>query len=443
MALLGVCSLLALCSADAYEEGVKALSAGQLGRAERALQRAVEKSPQRAEAWWELGWVYWRKRDMERARKAWLQVQRRDPSYPDLGHYLGIVEQRLHLSELQLETNAHVALEPSGSRIRIAAAGDTMMGTDLRQGERGLAPGDGQTLFDGVKEVFRAADIAFLNLEGVLADDLPQTKCRPGSVSCYAFRTPVRYTAALVEAGIDVVSNANNHALDLGPRGMDSTLAALDAAGVRHASRYGDMALIEKRGLKVAFLAAHSGSCCLNVNDPQEVCKAVQAANRLADLVVLSFHGGAEGSRHRHVPGRVERAYGERRGDVKRLARAAVDAGADLVLGHGPHVLRAMEVYRGRLIAYSLGNFMGFRQFGLRGGYGGRSVILEAELAGNGVLVSARLHPVALSGESVPAVDPRGDGLQQVRELSRADFPRTGVRVEPDGTLRWAPGESP
>ena len=125
------------------------------------------------------------------------------------------------------------------------------------------------------------------------------------------------------------------------------------------------------------------------------------------------------------------------RGDVKALARAAVDAGADLVIGHGPHVLRAMEVYRGRLIAYSLGNFVGYRQFGTRGGHGGTSVVLQTELADNGVLISARLHPMMLDSEGIPRPDPDGSALPSIQELSDADFPGSGVRVASDGTLSW------
>jgi hypothetical protein len=154
-------------------------------------------------------------------------------------------------------------------------------------------------------------------------------------------------------------------------------------------------------------------------------------------VVIVAFHGGAEGPTARHVPAAVETAYGEPRGDVRALARAAVDAGADLVVGHGPHVLRAVEVYRGRLVAYSLGNFVGYKQFGLSGGYGGTSAILEVDLAGNGALVGARIHPMALDSTGRPRLDPTGAALLQVRELTLADFPATGVKIAEDGAISW------
>jgi hypothetical protein len=364
-------------------------------------------------------------------------VEALDPDREDLAHWLGSARARV---ALQTSTPPGVIpLEASGPTVRFAAAGDTMMGSDLRKGPAGLPEGLGQSLFAGVAEVFVAADVAFLNLEGPLADGLPSKKCGPSSTSCYAFRTPTRYTAALQSAGIDLVSLANNHAFDLGAAGQQSTMTALDEAGIGHAGRYGDTGLVVVGNTRVALVAAHSGGCCLNVNELEEVKAAVALADAGADLVVLSFHGGAEGSAARHVPGKTEVAWGERRGDVKALARAAIDAGADLVLGHGPHVLRAMEVYRGRLVAYSLGNFTGYRQFGRGGGYGGTTVILQAELAANGVLTGARLVPVVLDDDSVPRLDPAGKGLEHVRELSAADFPETGVRVSGDGTLTWGP----
>ena len=427
---------LGLALAGPYEDGVNALKAGQVEAARSSLEQAVAAEPERVEAWWELGWAHWAAGDMAQAASAWTRVKALDPSWPELEQYLEAAQTRARLSagpegQVQLPTT------PSEGRVVFAAAGDTMMGTDLRKGARGLAEGSGEELFLGVDAIFQAADVAFLNHEGTLSDDLPQTKCGPNSTACYAFRTPLRYTAALQGAGIDVVSLANNHAMDLGVPGMDSSIAALDAAGIAHAGRYGDIAWLEHEGATIAVLAAHSGSCCLNVNRIDEVTAAIREADQKADIVVLSFHGGAEGAKHRHVPGQVEIAWGERRGDVKALAHAAIDAGADLVLGHGPHVLRGMEVYNERLIAYSMGNFCGYNQFGTQGGYGGTSVIVQAELAHNGVLVSAKLHPVALDSMGRPRPDPEGAAWTQIGELSAADFPETGVKVGQDGSLSW------
>lgn len=427
-----------IAAAGPYDDGVAALRAGRLTDALSLLQQAVDQEPSHVEAWWELGWARWNGSDLSGAERAWTEVQRLDPDHQDLTFWLSAAKARAAYKAFK-DPIPEVETAPGSGKLRITGAGDTMMGSDLARGEAGLAPGGGDVLFEGVKAVFQSADVAFLNLEGPLADGLPSSKCGPGSTSCYAFRTPTRYAGALQRAGIDLASLANNHAWDVGSGGQESSMKALDGVGIAHAGRYGDTALIERGGLKVALVAAHSGSCCLNVNNLDEVRAAVAIADKEADIVIFSYHGGAEGAEHRHVPKKTEVAWGEKRGDVNALAHAAIDAGADLVLGHGPHVLRAMEVYKGRLIAYSLGNFMGYKQFGTGGGYGGNTVIVDATLAGNGVLLSAKLHPVVLSGESIPSVDPKGAGLAHVRELSAADFPETGVRVADDGTLSWGP----
>jgi len=415
---------------------VDALLESRFDDARRLLIAATKINPNSSNSHWELGWACWRLEDLACTVRAWERVQQIDPRREELAHWLASARARQATAGAQL-SDLVVDELAQGASLRIVAAGDTMMGSELRKGPAGLAPGHGEDLFTGCQDIFRAADLAFLNLEGPLADDLPSTKCRPDSTACYAFRTPSRYVAALSGLGVDVVSLANNHAMDLGTAGQEATMATLDAAGIAHAGRFGDVARLEANGISISLLAAATSSCCLNVNDIDEVAQAIALEASRSDLVILSFHGGAEGGKARHVPGKPEVAWGEQRGDVKALARAAVDAGADLVLGHGPHVLRAMEVYRGRLVAYSLGNFCGYKQFGTRGGSGGTTVILEVELAANGVLRAAKLHPVALDSSGRPRPDASGLGLRHVRELSEADFSQTGVRVGEDGVLGW------
>ena len=418
----------------AYEDGVARLVAGDGVGARTLLEQAVAETPEHANAWWELGWAHWVVADYAAAHGAWERSATLDPARTEASWWIGAAGARAALQAVALpEPPPDQDVGPAV--ISIAAAGDTMLGSDLRN--KPLAPDDGRGLLAAVAAPFQGADIAFLNLEGTLADGVPSTKCGASSTNCYAFRTPTRFTAALQAVGIDVVSHANNHAMDLGPDGMLATAAALDEAGIAHAGRYGDTARLTRHGLTVAVVAAHSGACCANVNDISEIQRLVAVADEDADIVVLSFHGGAEGSGARHVPRRVEVAWGEQRGDVYAMAHAAVDAGADLVLGHGPHVLRGVERYRGRIIAYSLGNFLGYRQFGTGGGHGGTSVILEVALDANGQAVSGRLHPVALDGLGVPHPDPKGAGWTSIRELNEADFPESGVQVGVDGVLAW------
>lgn len=436
--MLWIYSILVSAQADCdFEKGIELLKAGDALKSSEVLSDCTKEDPKNVLAWWELGWSYWAQDDFTGAIASWKNIRQLDADWPDLEKWLKKAEQRASYSKDIYKVDT-IDLEANGPTFSLVAAGDTMMGTSVRKGAAGLASGNGEELFVGVESYFKHADISFLNLEGPLADDhIPVTKCGPNSTACYAFRTPTRYVEAISNMGLDVASLANNHALDAGTRGMDSTMAALDSKGIAHAGKYGDTAILERNGIKVGFVSAHSGGCCLNVNRLSEVTQAIHKLDAEVDVVVLSFHGGAEGSAHRHVPGKTEMAWGERRGDVKALAHAAIDAGADLVLGHGPHVLRAMEVYKERLVVYSMGNFMGYKQFGTRGGYGGTSMIVEVDLAKNGVLTAAKIHPMLLDRTSRPFLDPNKEAFKQVQELSDADFPNTGVTISEDGKVTW------
>lgn len=433
--------ILALLTATAlagnYQEGVTALKERRLDEAVTLLQRAANTHADPTPALWELGWAHWARGEYGEAEATWKRVKALSPDHPEVDRWLAAASKRAILERAPPPPETIETTATGSRRIRFAAAGDTMMGSDIDKGPAGLPEDDGAELFTGLAPLFEAAGIAFLNLEGTLADGLPGTKCGPDSSNCYAFRTPTRIAPRLKELGIDVVSLANNHAMDLGPSGQQATMDALDAQGIAHAGRFGDVAMLEHDGLRIAVVAAATSSCCLDVNQVDDVVRAITLADVEADLVVLSFHGGAEGSGARQIPGGVEIAWGERRGDVHKLARAAVDAGADLVLGHGPHVLRRMEVYRGRLIAYSLGNFCGYNQFGTMGGPTGTSVILEATVADNGVLVEAWLHPVALDDLGRPRRDPSGLGIDHIRELSGPDPRFVPLDVSEDGVLSW------
>jgi poly-gamma-glutamate capsule biosynthesis protein CapA/YwtB (metallophosphatase superfamily) len=160
----------------------------------------------------------------------------------------------------------------------------------------------------------------------------------------------------------------------------------------------------------------------------------VREAAMRADLVVVTMHAGAEGSDAEHVRPGVETYEGENRGDVVAFSHAVVDAGADLVIGHGPHVLRAMEWYRGRLIAYSLGNFAAYRNF-VTHGAGGVSAVLRVTLRSDGRWVDGHLVPVELVGDGTPVPDREKEALGVVRRLSNEDFGRRGAGVEIDGRL--------
>jgi poly-gamma-glutamate capsule biosynthesis protein CapA/YwtB (metallophosphatase superfamily) len=317
---------------------------------------------------------------------------------------------------------------PAASGISVAAVGDTVMGTP----EFGLPPAGGSTLFRAVKPLL-TGDVVFGNLESALATG-PSTKCGSGGGgSCFAFASPPSYARNLKNAGFTVMSIANNHSNDWGAAGLRSTVRALDAVGILHAGRPGEIAVQRlPNGTRIAVVALAPYPWSQNALDIPGAQRLVRKAARMAPIVIASVHGGAEGTSYRNVPQGAETYLGEPRGETRRLARGMVDAGADLVLGHGPHVMRGMEFRNGRLIAYSLGNFMGYKVFSTRS-YAGQSGVLQVKLAPDGRFESGRLAPVKLSGDGIPS--PGGTSVGDVAALSRTDFGRTAARVAPSGAI--------
>ena len=339
---------------------------------------------------------------------------------------------------LLLLSSALCAEEATQQRITIAAVGDMMLGTDYPRNR--LSADDGASFLAAVTPWLSAADIAFGNLEGVLADSgEPGKKCS-NPAACYRFRMPARYVGHFKKAGFDVLSLANNHARDFGEKGRSNTMQVLSDSGIHYSGRVGNYASFEQDGLRIAVLAY---AVTKNSNMMLDYLFAERTVARYADthdIVIVSFHGGAEGSQFTHVSFAEEEYYGEPRGDVVRFARMVVDAGADLVLGHGPHVVRAMERYNDRLIAYSLGNFatnLGISVDGIKG----VAPILLSTLDGEGRFIEGEIISTIQMRGKGPAPDPRRRALNLLRTLSLEDFETPGLEFRDDGSL--LPAERP
>jgi hypothetical protein len=315
--------------------------------------------------------------------------------------------------------------------ITLSATGDIVMGSTPN-----LPPDGGRSFFSGVQADL-AADVALGNLEGTLSVG-GTSKCGPQSTNCFAFQTPPGYARWLRRAGFTIMSLANNHAYDYGASGLRQTVTALNAVGLRHTGRPGQVTILDVEGTKVAVLGFASYPWASSLTDIPAAKRLVRKASRLADVVVVTMHAGAEGADRQHVARRTETYLGENRGNPMRFSRAVVDAGADLVVGHGPHVLRGMEWYRGRLIAYSLGNFAGYKVFSL-GGPLSVSAILRVTLRSDGTFETGTIVPTRLVGEGVPALDPAEAAHGVVRDLSRADFGARAVKVDANGVLARPP----
>jgi Bacterial capsule synthesis protein PGA_cap len=316
---------------------------------------------------------------------------------------------------------------PPRGRVTLAAVGDTMLGSTP------TLPPDPAGYFAGVRSQL-VGGIVFGNLEGTLTDRT-DSKCRQASSSCYAFRAPPSFARDLREAGFTILSNANNHSFDYWQPGQEDTVAALHRAGIAQTGLPDEVTVLHVRRLRVAFVGFAPYSDTAPLNDFTAAAALIRRADKAADVVVVAIHAGAEGTDALHLTGATETYVGENRGNPEAFARMAVDNGADLVLGSGPHVLRGMELYRHRLIAYSLGNFAGYHNFSLDGDLA-VSAILHVTLNADGSFRSGRVISVRLVGAGQPEIDPSGAGARLIAQLSASDLGARAVRLTPSGRIR-------
>jgi len=321
---------------------------------------------------------------------------------------------------------------PTHPGLTLAAVGDIMMGTDYP--ENILPDDDGVGFLAAVSPILTRPDVTFGNLEGVLQDGgEPVKQCKDKRI-CFLFRTPTRYATYLAQAGFDVMSLANNHARDFGEEGRSSSMAALDAVGIRHSGREGTVASWVANGRRVALVAFAPNVGSNSLNDPQIGLPLVSQLAATHDIVIVSFHGGAEGNGAEVLPFAREIFAGEDRGNVVEFAHAMIDAGADLVLGHGPHVVRPMELYHDRLIAYSMGNFATYYGISVDG-IRGIAPILLCTLDDDGRFVSGRIEATTQIRPAGPSLDAAGAVVTLLRTLTDSAFPTGTLDIRADGTL--------
>jgi poly-gamma-glutamate capsule biosynthesis protein CapA/YwtB (metallophosphatase superfamily) len=250
-----------------------------------------------------------------------------------------------------------------------------------------------------IRKTLREADIAFGNLECCIAtcgEPLPEKQ--------FTFRAHPRGAVALAEAGFDIVSLANNHAWDYGRTALAETVKRVREAGVQTAGAGSNreeahaLTVVKRNGMRVGFLAylgmlpplvkESETEPSLAMASVEVITQEVKAARKKVDVLVVSLHAGKE---------MVQKITARQ----KAFAQAAIDAGADLVLGHHPHIVQAMVMYRGKPIYYSLGNFV-FSASG-RGTGALADVTLSADRR-----VEARLRPLVLAGVQPHFPEPKG-----------------------------------
>jgi len=319
--------------------------------------------------------------------------------------------------------------------ITIAAVGDMMLGSAYPDKAK-LPPDSARESFMAAKDHFKGSDIVFGNLEGTLLDQGSPATYKKHLKIAYLFRMPTCYGHVFKDAGFNLVSVANNHITDFGEKGYESTTSTLDSYGIHYAGlETCPTTIFKKDGITYGFCSfapnAHTVPLLLTGN----AARIIRELKTQCDIVIVSFHGGAEGAAYEHVPFKMESFLGAKRGNVHVFTHAAVDAGADIVLGNGPHVSRALEKYKGRLISYSLCNLCTYKSVSVAG-VCGLAPLLKVKLDKSGQFISGQILSFKQDHQNGLLADDAGTVAKRIRMLTQKDFPGSGLVIGDDGTIK-------
>ena len=287
-----------------------------------------------------------------------------------------------------------------------------------------------------------------LNVEGAIGEGRTDAKCGRNATNCYAFRQPVATARALRELAprAAVVGNvANNHARDAGGKGFAASLRHLRRAGVRVTGADTIATAVMVHGDTIGVLGFYTSTETPDARDLAAVRRHVSRAAARYGVVIVTMHLGAEGAQAQRTTDSTEIFLGKiDRGNPVAFADAALESGATLVIGHGPHVLRAAEWRDDRLVLYSLGNLLTYGPFHLADPMN-RGAVACADVDAARRVGAAWLRPTWQLAPGVLRRDSTVRALTLIDSLSALDFPESGVLVGVDGTLgrRAAPDSVP
>lgn len=319
----------------------------------------------------------------------------------------------------------------STTLISIAMVGDMMLGTTYPANH--LPENNGENLFDEVRSILRGADVAVGNCEGVISE---KGNCTRSGKNSLAFRMPTSYAYLFRDAGFDFLSLANNHSNDFGSEAIRETMSMLDSmrigyAGIKNFCR---TATLNRDGITYGFCAFGYNGCTFRHQDVEQAKSILKGLRDSCDILIVSFHGGAEGKDHTHLPQGREVYFGEDRGDLRSFAHMCVNEGADVVFGHGPYVCRAVECYKGHFIAYSLGSFCTPTGVNLSG-ISGYAPVVVVNIDREGKLVNGRIHSFIQPSGVGPRKDETNKVAQFIRSLTQSDFKNAHIDIGDDGSF--------
>lgn len=326
----------------------------------------------------------------------------------------------------------NASTEKTAGSVSIIGVGDIMLGSNYP-----VAYLPDTNILKNIESVLQDVDITVGNLEGTLFDEGGTPKKCADPKICPLFRTPSSYGQYLADAGFDYLNLANDHINDFGEQGIMATAVNLEELNIKFSGIENkfETSILKKNGVKYGFVSFAASTAAVKLNDYEKAKRLIAQTKEKADIVIVMFHGGAEGKQAEHLPFDTEIFYGENRGNVVEFARLAVDSGADVVFGQGPHVTRAIELYRDRFISYSGGNFATYGAINTSG-ISGIAPIFKIITDKQGKFISGTIIPITQAGDKIPKIDPEKTVIERIIYLNHSDFPDgNGLDVSPDGSI--------
>lgn len=326
-------------------------------------------------------------------------------------------------------------LKDTPQTVVLMGVGDMMLGSNYPSPNL-LPPNGGKEILQEVAPVLKKADITFGNLEGVIMSENGTPKKCKNPAFCYVFKSPDNYVQNFLDAGFDVLSVANNHTGDFGAKGREHTAKVLQDAGIQFAGHEAHpYTMFERNGIRFGFCAFSPNTGTVSLLKIEEAVSLIRMLNDSCDIVIVSMHAGAEGNKYNHITRKDEIFLGENRGNPYSFAHRAIDAGADIIWGHGPHVVRAVEVYKDRFIAYSLGNFATYGTINVNG-ISGYAPIIEIETDRTGKFIRGKIHSAIQHKGEGPRWDSSYRVAREIKALTEKDIRECELLISETGEIR-------
>ncbi len=353
-------------------------------------------------------------------------------------------------SVVKAEVAERTRPRPLSRPLRVCAGGDVTLGTNLdtawarkshlRMRDVFRMSDEPDSLLVPLKPFVSSADLVLLNVEGAIGEGPAPQKCSKRAKNCFAFRQPIAAARALrqlAESSVVVGNVANNHSHDAGDDGLDSTVAHLTRAGVLvTGSDTIATPVMTPSGDTIGVLGFHTSEETPDARDLASVYRHVRRAADRYSVVIVTMHLGAEGDKAQRTRDTTELFLKTiDRGNPVAFANTAIAAGATLVVGHGPHVLRAAEWKGSRLVLYSLGNLLTYGPFRLKEPMS-RGAIACVTIDSAGAVSQAELKSTVQLAPGILRADSTARAARLVDSLSALDFPKSGAVVDSAGVVR-------